>query len=558
MASSGTLKTTGYDGRYLKFSWTVKSQSIANNTSTVSWTLTGAGTGGSASWYKAGPFKVTINGTTVYQSSTRINLYDGTVVSSGDYLITHNTDGTKSMSVAVEAAIYTAAVNCKGNNSWDLPAISRFATITSAPDFTDEENPMMEYQNQAGNNVSTLQAAISFDGTTADISYRNIPKSGDSYTFVFTDAERTKFQTATASKKSISVYYLLKTVINGTTNIDKKKAKFQIVNAKPTVTSCTYADSNATTTAITGNDQVIIRNNSNLKVAVSGMAALKGATLQSVVVTVNGIDKAGTISGDSSIIDIGKINVSANVDATITVTDSRGFSTVKKLPMTVQNWVLPTAIITAARKNNFYDATDLTINGKYSGLGGKNTLTVQYQYKRKIDSSYGKLTAVTNNSTTTLTLDNKFQWDVRVKLTDLLGSTTYNLVVDKGVPIMFIDREKSSVGVGSFPTRENSFEVDGKTIDDYIAARVQAGTVNFNCSANTMVTQQITFPRAFAGKPRICLTANASSPQVTHLGFVSASATGFTLKYQSTVARNPAYVNWIAVLDDNSKNDSGE
>jgi hypothetical protein len=28
--------------------------------------------------------------------------------------------------------------------------------------------------------------------------------------------------------------------------------------------------------------------------------------------------------------------------------------------------------------------------------------------------------------------------------------------------------------------------------------------------------------------------------------------------FKITIARNPAYVNWIAVLDDNSKSDSGE
>ena len=40
--------------------------------------------------------------------------------------------------------------------------------------------------------------------------------------------------------------------------------------------------------------------------------------------------------------------------------------------------------------------------------------------------------------------------------------------------------------------------------------------------------------------------------------YITFNNNGFTLKYQSTIARNPAYVNWIAVLDDNSKSDSGE
>ena len=68
MSTSGSFNTSGYDGRYLVFSWSLKSQSIEYNQSVISWTLKGAG-GSSNTWYMAGPFKCVINGTTVYQSS---------------------------------------------------------------------------------------------------------------------------------------------------------------------------------------------------------------------------------------------------------------------------------------------------------------------------------------------------------------------------------------------------------------------------------------------------------------------------------------------------------
>ena len=54
MASSGRVNTNAYDGRYVAFIWNVTSQNIKANTSTISWRLEGDGTGGSASWYKAG------------------------------------------------------------------------------------------------------------------------------------------------------------------------------------------------------------------------------------------------------------------------------------------------------------------------------------------------------------------------------------------------------------------------------------------------------------------------------------------------------------------------
>ena len=45
MANSGTVKTNSYEGRYLLFSWTLTSQNLKANTSTIAWTLKGAGTG---------------------------------------------------------------------------------------------------------------------------------------------------------------------------------------------------------------------------------------------------------------------------------------------------------------------------------------------------------------------------------------------------------------------------------------------------------------------------------------------------------------------------------
>ena len=124
MATSGTFKTSAYEGACLQFDWTLKSQSTVNNQSVISWTLKGAGIK-SGYWYMAGPFKCVINGTTVYQSNTRIKLYTGTVVASGEIAIGHDTNGSKSFSAYAECAIYVTSVNCKGSGSWSLPDIGR-------------------------------------------------------------------------------------------------------------------------------------------------------------------------------------------------------------------------------------------------------------------------------------------------------------------------------------------------------------------------------------------------------------------------------------------------
>ena len=50
---------------------------------------------------------------------------------------------------------------------------------------------------------------------------------------------------------------------------------------------------------------------------------------------------------------------------------------------------------------------------------------------------------------------------VKITLTDLIGSNTYELMVPKGTPIMYIDKLRSSVGINCIPNNDNALEVNG-------------------------------------------------------------------------------------------------
>lgn len=126
--SAGSFNTTSCEGRYLTFNWSVDNTNIASNYKEIYWSLTGAGDGG---YVTCGNFKVVIDGETVYSSSSRVDVWVGTVIASGKKKIYHNSDGKRSFSASAEAGIYEFAVNCRGSGSWELPAIPRYATITS-------------------------------------------------------------------------------------------------------------------------------------------------------------------------------------------------------------------------------------------------------------------------------------------------------------------------------------------------------------------------------------------------------------------------------------------
>ena len=140
MAKSGSFNTPGYTfeqgTRYLTFSWEIVSQSVEDNTSLISWKLTG---GGSYPWNPVcSDFHVEIDGDVVYDKpfTYHVNVYPDQVVASGEKTIKHGSDGKKSFKVYVEAGIYVWEANCKGSETFDLNTIPRASTIQSAGDIT--------------------------------------------------------------------------------------------------------------------------------------------------------------------------------------------------------------------------------------------------------------------------------------------------------------------------------------------------------------------------------------------------------------------------------------
>ena len=132
MASSGSLSTTGYKGRHLVLNWSQVSQSIADNATTISWSLEGAGTA-SFSYCYARNFTVVINGETVYYAqgnSSEVKLYNGTVVASGTLVIHHDSDGNKSFSASVAAGIYDWSPTCTGSGTFYLNKIPRLSSLS--------------------------------------------------------------------------------------------------------------------------------------------------------------------------------------------------------------------------------------------------------------------------------------------------------------------------------------------------------------------------------------------------------------------------------------------
>lgn len=483
MATSSSFST---DNKYIKYRIIVteNSTNVANNTSNVTVKVQVWRTNTGYETYGTGNCYVTIDGVNYSQAITtsqKFTYNSYTEVFNRTLNITHNQNGSKTIYVSSYINHSRFDSNSQGFNV-NLTNIPRGATITNAPNFTDVGNPTITYSNTAGSQVSSLQACISLTGSNDDIAYRNIPINGTSYTFNLTQAERNILLNAT-SGKTRTVYFYIKTVLSGNTFYSNKAVTFSVVNANPTIESISYADVNSSITSITGNNQWIVRNKSTLQITLSNLKALKGATLSSATVNINGVVQSFSgISGSSlsSVnLNFGTINVSSNINATIILTDSRGFSSTYTKAITVLNYETPYATINLARRNNFYTQCDLLVDCTFSSLNNTNSITIQYQTKKVSDSSYGALTTIQNNVETTINLDNSYQWNVKIIATDSLGSSVnYVLFVDKGIPLFFVDKDKNSIGINCFPENDESLEVNGFIVGGVVLCENTKETAN--------------------------------------------------------------------------------
>ena len=416
-------------------------------------------------YYAVSSATATLDGTPKpYKQYTRF--YGGeTLIQEVSRTTKHSEDGTSPSRFIETKWKDSVGHDLSGSTYITFPKIDRYPYIISAPDFNDEANPKVDYSTVNGFPSSTVQIGILDNSDNVLVSYRDVVLEDGTYTFELTNTERNTLRQYTTGKTS-TVKFSLKTTASGTSYYSKVSKTLTIINANPTF-NVAYQDTNATTTAITNNNQQIIQNNSTLQINITNATGLKYATVSSVSVNINGAITTDTISSATKNINIGTLNLSSNTNATITLTDSRGNTTTQTIELTILEWQLPTAIITLARKQNFYTVTDITVDANYSSLDSKNTITIQYRYKKTTDGSYGAWNNLSDNVQSTFNIDNQYAWNVEVKLTDRLGSTTYsNLYVGVGIPPFFIDKHRNSVGVWCFPNYDKSVEVDGIDISN--------------------------------------------------------------------------------------------
>lgn len=250
----------------------------------------------------------------------------------------------------------------------------------------------------------------------------------------------------------------------GTYNIDT-------ATSKPEYTSVVYEDTNNDTLSITSDNQKIVSNNSTIKFDVSGITAKNSASIVSCKLTQLSTSADLTISGNTASVSnvVVAYENTRSKNITITLTDSRGLTYSQTIQLDLVNYSNPSGTFSVKRESNYYSNTIFLVNANYSHIGS-NTLTIKTRQKQQESSTWSNYTTLTNNTATTISLDNQYYWDIEIEISDSLHSTTYTTRIARGMPIMYYDVKKNSVGINTFPEHNKSLEVDD---DVYVSGNMQ-------------------------------------------------------------------------------------
>mgnify|MGYP001129077133 CR=1 FL=1 len=457
-----TSQNFNTSNKYIKYriEVNVNSQSIENNTSNITVKVWFFRTNQGYSTFGTGTCYCGINGTSYSQAitssqkitSSPIALFTKTVD------VSHDNDGSKSVWVSAYISHNAPLSSSDQGFNAGLPKIPRAAVFSGADDFNDEQNPKIYFNNPAG---FRLQLKMEAGGDDYLIVRDNLANPSSPYTFKLTEAERNKLRALCQNSNKLTVRFAVATYMPGSSspgNHSYGDRTMAITNANPTFTSSqlNYKDTNSNVVATTNNNQLIVRNQSTLQVSFTEATARKSATISKYQMIFNGNTQDKTSAGSYS---LGTVDSSKNLGLEVKAIDSRGNSTVISNSVLILDWVLPIVTLSAKRINNYEDETKLKANVQISSVKKLNAIEVlQYRTKKVNSSSWGSWANIKNNTEITISLDKLSAWNLEVRASDKFGTVTQSLIVPKGIPIMFFDTKKLSVGVNMFPENSNTLE----------------------------------------------------------------------------------------------------
>ena len=419
--------------------------------------------------------------------------YNSTVTFSYDSLgpYTHNPDGTLGNQTVSLYVRITSSTSTSTNVSVHMNTIPRFATMNSATNFNDEQNPSFTYSNPAG--LNNLSCWLEINPNGEHLAERNITSSATSgtYTWELTNEEREQLRAKIPNSNTATCRIGLYSTLSGSTQASYKDMTFTIINGNPIFNNFEFEDINPTTLALTGDSSKNINGFSTIRATISTTnkaEAIKSATMNKYRFII------GTTSTDINYSDEESVsgNISNAINGTYNVyaIDSRNNSTLVTKLASQEIAYTPINFISSnckVERNNggVGEYAVLTINGEIwndnFGQVSNSITSVLIEYKETSSSTW-----LTSPTTITPTIsgnsfnftgqvasqeqDYSFElnksYDFRITIEDELSTKTIQLTpMSSSIPNMsFADN-----GVGIMCDYDENLggllQVGGKIID---------------------------------------------------------------------------------------------
>jgi hypothetical protein len=446
MATSGTIQKDIRTGYRLQIVWTVDSQSVANNTSTITVKVQLVSTGSSytinSSASKSG--SLTINGTKYsFTFTAALSGSQTKTLFTKPVTISHAADGTKTCSFSATVGInvtlsgtYYGDITASGSGTFDT--IARASTISS------------------------VTSSVAINGTNAVTVNITRASSGFTHTVVFTLGSYTKTTTGVGTSTSYAIPLtwmnaipnatsgtakVTVTTYSGSTKIGSAVSKNFTVTVPttvvPTFTSVAVND----TTTYQGTFGNMVQNKSKPKLTITAAGAYS-STIKTYKTVFEGKSYSGATPTMSA------ITGSGLVTATITITDSRGRTASTTKQWTVVAYSAPKIISfqgfrCLANGTENYEGTYLSvaINFSISPVNEKNAKTYTLEYKLKTATTWTVLTSgsVYALNSTIVSASGAFgidnSYDIRLSITD--SFTTVRSMFEIPTAFTLLDFNKS-------------------------------------------------------------------------------------------------------------------
>ena len=441
MALSGSVSTNGCpgegEGRYYTLSWSA-TQSISNNTSTISWTL--STDGGYSSWMTERTVYVDIDGERVFSKTEAVDRYRGTIAT-GTKSISHNSDGTRSFSVSLGAAIYYSSVECTGSQTFTLDTIARASTL-SASDGTLGTKTTLTADRKSSSFTHTLTWECgSYSGTLATKS------SATSWPFT----PELKLASVAPYGQKVYCTYTLSTY-NGSTLVgtDSKSAWFTIPSSVKPSCTLSLSDSKGYASIYGG----YIQGESQLSVTINATQAY-GSPISRYSASANGVTYSTQTFTTSVLKTVGTNTISA------TVIDGRERPGSVSSNITVLAYSRPQITKLKVRRCNA-DGTEndrggygkISFHCTITPLSNKNTRSCSLRYRQSGATAWINAPAITLSAydqdcnPPVIQMSDAHSYEVQINLTDAFETTSAVTSISTGYCLYHIPASGKGITFG--------------------------------------------------------------------------------------------------------------